>query len=195
MIRFLNDKTIAGYSYGRGTIAQFDTATELGLITEGTAIICPIPTLIGQSYARWTRSSTNGVATNDTDYQILTSVILQAGSMGLNSKLVIIPDWDYINSATAKYLAVDFGSMNISAVPVTTTVMGKILLEIQNLNSLSAQKTMNGSSYGITANPRLSSAINTANDVTIAFKCKWGTNIASESIGLLGYSIWHYPGS
>jgi hypothetical protein len=73
--------------------------------------------------------------------------------------------------------------------------MGKVMLEVQNLNSLSSQKTMNGSSYGVSANPRLSSSVNTANAVAIDFKVKWGAAVASETIGLLGYSIWHYPGS
>ena len=198
MIRFLNDKTIAGDRYGMGAIAQFDAATELELIAEGAAIICPIPTMIGQSYAGWTRSSTNGVVTNDTDYQTLASEILPAGTMGLNSKLVIIPDWDYPASASRKYLSVDFGVTNISAVDIyslPTYRMGKILLEVQNLNSLTSQKTMNGSSYGVSANARISSTINTANTVTIAFKCAWGANVASEAITLLGYSIWHYPGA
>ena len=150
---------------------------------------------VGQNYTGWTRTSTNGVATNDTDYQTLKTVTLPGGMMGANSKLVIIPDWDYLNSAATKTLAVDFGVTNISAVPATTTVMGKILIEVQNLNSLVSQKTMNGSSYGLTANARIASTENTASAVSIIFKCKWGANIASETITLLGYSIWHYPGA
>lgn len=161
---------------------------------KGAGIPANTPKLVAQSYVGWTRSSANGAG--DASYVTLASVTVPAGTMGLNSKLVIITDWDFPNSASTKTLAVDFGGTNISAISLATGyVMGKILLEVQNLNSLSSQKTMNGSSYGVSGNARIASTIDTSKDVQIDFKGKWGAAVSGESISIMGYSIYHYPGS
>jgi hypothetical protein len=200
MIRLLNTKTIAGICYPAGSIATFDTQTESQLIAAADAdrnidfsASRTSPTLVAQSYAGWTRSSVNGAG--DQNYIVVASINVPGGLMGLNSKLVIIPDWDTPSSTSTKYLSVDFGGQNISAPSATTSVMGKILIEIQNLNSLSSQKTMNGSSYGLSTNARLATSVDTSQDATIDFKVKWGTAVAAETLTLLGYSIWHYPGN
>lgn len=153
---------------------------------------------IGQNYTGWSRVSENTAA--DTSYTTIASVTMPAGTMGANSVLRIVPEWDYPASASRKLMAVDFGGTNISVIDIDgatlpTYRMGKILLEVQNLNSLTTQKTMNGSSYGVSANARLSSSINTANAVVIDFKVKWNAAASAETITLLGYSIWHQPGS
>ena len=149
---------------------------------------------VSQLYTGWTRSSVN--ASGDASYVILTSAIVPGGTMGLNSKLVIIPDWIYPNSSSSKTMGVDFGGSNISLLTLTTgSVGGEILLGVKNLNSLSSQKTMNGSSYGINLNPRIATSIDTSQDVQIDFKCRWGAATSGETITLMGYSIYHYPGS
>lgn len=166
---------------------------DRNVLTLAQGIILNSPQRVCQRYAQSTRSSTNSSA--DASYQVIDSWIMPAGTMGLNSKLVIIPDWDTPSSASTKYLAVDFGGQNISAPSVTASVMGKILIETQNLNSLSSQKTANGSSYGVTSNARLATTVDTSQDVTIDFKVKWGAGVSGEAISLLGFSIYHYPGN
>ena len=153
-----------------------------------------LPILVAQSYAGYSRGPSQNNS-NDANYVTIASVIMPAGTMGLNSKLVIIPDWDTPSSVSTKYLAVDIGGQNVSAPSVTTSVMGKILIETQALNSLVAQKTANGSSYGVTSNARLATSVDTTQDFNIDFKVKWGAAVSAEIISLLGYSIWHYPGS
>ncbi len=162
----------------------------------GSLGLALVPKLIGQSYAPTLRTSNNNAsAPLDTDFVTLASIVVPGGTMGLSSKMVIVADWDCTSSASTKTFALDFGGANVSAPSATTSVAGKFLIEIQNLNSLSIQKTMNTVVYALTTNPRLSTTVNTAADVLIDFKCKWGASIASDSITLLGYSIWHYPGS
>ncbi|MDQ3186895.1 MAG: hypothetical protein M3Q16_10675 [Pseudomonadota bacterium] len=194
MIRLLFDTTIAGVRQPAGSILNLEPTIEVGYIAKGDADRNALPQLIGQSYAGWTRSSANSV--EDASLVTLTTVTVPAGTMGLNSKLVIIVDWDYPNSASAKTLAVDLGGSNISAIQQTTgNVAAKILLEVQNLNNLASQKTINGSSFGVQPNARIATTEDTAFNVPIDFRCKWAAAVTSESIKLLGYSIWHYPGS
>lgn len=197
MIRMRNTKTIAGNIYPRGSIAIFDPKTETQLIADADADLGLLPTLIGQFYAGWNRSSTNNTGVPDINFVTLTQVLVRGGTMGPNSKLVIISDWDYTASNSTKTLAIDFGGINVSWTGISslpTHQMGKILTEVQNLNSLSSQKIMNGSSYGISPNPRISASIDTSLDMSITFKCKWSAGVVAETISLLGYSIWHYPG-
>ena len=149
---------------------------------------------ISQLYTGWTRSSVN--ASGDASFVILTSAIVPGGTMGLNSKLVIIPDWNFPNSVSVKYGAVDFGGQNISGLQLPSgAVEGEILIGVKNLNSLTSQKTRNGSSYGVSINPRIATAVDTSQDVQIDFKVKWGAAVSGETISLMGYSIYHYPGS
>lgn len=164
----------------------------------------PMPTgaavLVAQSYMPFTRTSANGVGTNDTEYHVLASITVPAGTMGPNSRLVITFDWDTPTATVrTKTLAVFFGGILVAAptldsdVNAHTNVFGTI--EIKNLNSLASQKVWNGISYGTTSNPRVATTKDTSADVAIDFQCKWDANVASETITLLGYSIWHYPGS
>lgn len=151
---------------------------------------------IEQSYAAAIRSSTNGVGTNDTDYQVLATVTVPGGTMGPNSRLEIITNWDYTSSASVKTLAMDWGGLNVSGPTYSTTASVALRVAIMNANSLTAQKILNGSTFASpSGTAHISATSNTANDVAIDFKVKWGANVASESITLIGYSIWHYPGS
>lgn len=173
------------------------TEEDNNLLIIKTALL-KAPQLVAQSYAGFARTSTNttGGTAGDNVFVTVASVIVPAGTMGLNSKLVIIPDWDMPSSASTKFLAVDYGGQNVSSPTATTSVMGKILIEVQNLNSLSLQKTMNGSTYGIISNARIATSIDTSHDASIDFKIKWSAAVATaETVSLLGYSIYHYPGN
>lgn len=154
-----------------------------------------IPTRVGQSYGPVVRSSTNGVVTLDTDWFVFASVTVPAGLMGLDSKLIIIADWTYTNSASVKSLALDWGGSNVAAPTYTTTAGVKLMMEVLNAHSLTAQRILNSSTFNAaTAAAHTSVAKDTGSPVVIDLKAKWGANVASENITLLGYSIWHYPG-
>lgn len=194
MIKFLNDETVAGYRYGKGAVLSFDPAIEAGLIERGDAVNHPLPLLISQSYAPFTRSSTNGVGIADTEVQTLATVIVPGGMMNKNGKIVIEQDWKYTSSASVKTLRVDWGGVWVSGPTATTSVRAMFMLTVKNLNSLSVQSLLNFTSYGTsTIDPALTS--DTAKDVAIDFRCQWGANVASEQIILLGYSVWYYPGN
>ena len=195
MIKFLVDTTVTGDRFPAGSISNFGTVIERQLINQGVAILCPLPVLIAQSYAGWTRSSAN--AAGDATYQTLTSVVVPGGTMGLNSKLEIVEDWDIPNSASTKTMGIDVGGSNVSALALGTGQVGfKGMHEFQNLNSLTSQKTANAISYALFAtNARLATSIDTTVDFNVDFKCKWSAATSSESIVLLGYSVWHFPGS
>jgi hypothetical protein len=200
MIHLLYDTTIDGMRYGKGSILTLDSATEAALVAEGDAdrnldlsAVSTLPVLVGQRFAAASRVSTNSAG--DANFVALASVTVPAGLMRPNSKLVIISDWDYPSSASVKSFAVDFGGQNVGQPSITTSAMLKLMTEVQNLNSLFSQKTMNGSSYGVSNSPRIVTSIDTSVAVTIDFKVKWSAAVVSETLTLLGYSIWHYPGT
>jgi hypothetical protein len=200
MVRLLFDTTINGALHLKGAILALDGATETQLMTTGNADrnidfsgIKTLPALVAQSYAPATRSSNNST---DTVYATITSVTMPAGTMGSNSKLVIIPEWDVMPTAGTKIAALDFGLASVSGIILSGANQNvKPLVEIENLNSLLGQKVLNGSTYQLTNSPRLAIGVDTSADVVITFKAKWGANVVGETITLLGYSIWHYPSS
>lgn len=194
MIRLLNTKTIGGQVYPAGSIVRLNPAIEAQLVASADADrLGALPELIAQWFSPTTRTSNNST---DTAYAILASVVLRGGTMGLNSKIVIIADWDVLTTGNTKTAAIDFGGSNISAIGLSGTITSlKALAEVQNMNSWLSQKTFNGSSYQVQAVDRIATSVDTSADVTIDFKCKWSANNAGvETITLLGYSIWHYPG-
>lgn len=194
MIRFLNDETVAGHRFGKGAIANFDHAIESTLIEQGDAANYPLPVPVHQSYAPITRSSTNGIITNDTDFQTMASIIVPGGTMNYNGKLVIEHDWKHTNSIRQKTLRIDWGGAWIAGPVVTTSLRSLFLLAIKNTNSLSSQTLLNSVSYG-TVPLDTTAGVDTTQDARIELKCNWDANVASEEIILLGYSIWYYPGN
>ena len=154
------------------------------------------PAIVAQSYAGWTRSS-NGVSGDDV-YGILQTVTIPGGLMGLNSKISVISEWEYSSSTNTKVMGLNFGATEIAAPSIATLgyKSASLLTDIINLNSLASQKTSNAITYSLTNNARITTSINTANDSVLSFKCKWGAaGVAAETITLLGYSVWHYPGA
>ncbi|WP_074975866.1 hypothetical protein [Nitrosospira multiformis] len=112
----------------------------------------------------------------------------------MNGELVVTQDWKYTNSPTVKTLAMDWNGSNVSGPTATTTVRSNYRISIKNLNSLSSQSIFGNTTFGLAAGDPNGFA-NTANDVVIDHRCRWSANVLGESITLLGYSIWYYPGS
>ena len=164
---------------------ELETTTAVAATLQAASAL-----LIAQSYAPITRSSDNST---DTTFVTLASVTIPAGTMNPNSEIVIEQDWKYSNSAGVKVLAVDFGGWNISGPWVTTTARANYRTAIKNLDSYTSQSYFNNQTYG-TATADATTAVDTENVVLVDFKCKWNANVASESITLMGYKVWHSPG-
>jgi hypothetical protein len=198
MIRLLYDTTIGGVRFGQGALIELDATLEDGLIAEGDATqainfssISVLPVRIAQSFAPVVRTSDNAT---DTGWIVLASIVVRAGTMGANSKLVVVTDWTYTSSASVKTLAMDWGGSNVSGPAYTTTAGAKLMMEIINTNSLTTQRILNASTFTATPAAHTSTFKDTAADVAIDLKVRWSSNISNENITLLGYSIWHYPG-
>ena len=94
-------------------------------------------------------------------------------------------------SATWSYVTMFDGKFQ----PVTGQENSETAVEIINANSLVSQKVLNASTFSLAVpSPHTSLFKDTAANVPIDIKVRWGANVASEFITLLGYSIWHYPG-
>ena len=198
MIRLLYDTTINGLRFGKGAILALDSVTESSLLSEGDAdrnidflSAGLLPTLVLQRYTPVTRTSDNAT---DTSYVTLASITVPLGTMNMNRELVITQDWKYTNSPTVKTLAMDWNGINVSGPTATTTVRSNYRISIKNLNSLSSQSIFGNTTFGLAGGDPNGFA-NTANDVVIDHRCRWSANVLGESITLLGYSIWYYPGS
>lgn len=146
---------------------------------------------IMQSFAPLVRSSVNG-AGDATDANLLV-LTFPGYVMRPNSKLRITSDWSYTNSASVKTLSTKLAGVSISGPTFTTTNTAKMLTEIVNDNSLTAQKIYNGISYGSQPNAYAAGAVDTRSPFTITFSCKWNAAAASESITLIGHSIELLP--
>lgn len=167
---------------------------DANLLALAQAIVLYTPRLVAQRSTPITRTSDNST---DATSVILSSVTLPGVTMGLNSKLVIVTDWDVL-AANTKHLGVNFGGSNVGGAfsVVTPTLSLKVLTEIQNLNSLASQSTLNSEKYERVGAARIATSINTADDVTIDFTGRWSANVGtSQTITLVSYSIYHYPGS
>lgn len=135
MIRFLNDETVSGYRFGKGTIARFDNATEAALIAQADAedypAVRPVEVLASSAVAV-------SCASTAVD-EVLASFTIAAGVMGVNSILQIEPLWTYTNSANNKILKVKVGGSTVYSATRTTTVKEAPLIVLANRNSLSSQ--------------------------------------------------------
>lgn len=195
MIRFIDKAFIGGQLFTAGMLGQFDAATEAALIAVGDAANYPLPVLISQSYSAVTRSSKNGAGGSplDTDYVTLASVTLPGGTMNYNGKVVIEQDWKCTSSVSTKNLRIDWGGTWMTGPSLTTSSRAWFTFAVKNANSLAVQTALNGTAFS--AGTEVTAAVDTTKDVPIDFRCNWGANVASESIILVGYSVWYYPGN
>lgn len=202
MIRLLLDTTIGGVRFGKGSVIDLDPAIEAELLAERDAdrnidfaSAARLPALVVQSYEPAVLTS-DGV--NDTSFTTLATVIVPAGTMNLNGELIITQDWKYNNTVTKKYPAMSWNGLGVSAPEInnSSVVRSNLRVAIKNLNSLSSQSIFGSTKFGDAWSDVTDSA-NTANDVTIDHKARWGVLLAAgaETITLLGYSIWYYPGT
>jgi hypothetical protein len=136
MIRFLNDETVGGYRYGKGAISRFDDATEAALIAQGDAedypaVSKPVEVLSSSAVAV-------SCASTAAD-EILASLTIPAGIIGVNSILQIEPLWTSTSSANNKILKVKIAGVAVYSATRTTSVKEAPLIVLANRNSLASQ--------------------------------------------------------
>ena len=146
--------------------------------------------MVAQDYTGWVRTAVNGAG--DAVDQILVSPVVRGGTMAPGGKLILIGDWDIVNSGLTKTLSMYVGATTLSAIGLTTSETLKAMIEMQVVTS-NSQKIFNGSSYGASGNAYLSTALDITGDLTVNIKCKWSA-AAVETITLVGYSIVYFPG-
>lgn len=152
-----------------------------------------IPRLISQSYAPASRTSNNST---DASWVTVGTITVPGATMNLNGKLVMESSWRFPATTSTKQLRLDWGGIWLAGPYFNNATFqtADLRYSIKNTNSLSSQILLNNytespSTENITAN------VNTSNDVNIDWRCAWGANVVGETITLLGYSIWYYPGN
>jgi hypothetical protein len=150
---------------------------------------------VAQNYATG-KTRTSVSAAGDTTVLTVETVPIFGLLMGPNSKLRITTDWAFSATATQKSLSLKFGGTDVAAPTINgaTLQSAKILTEIINVNSFTAQAAYNSTSYGSVGNAIITPGINTQNAFNIDFNARWITATPStETISLIGYSIELLP--
>jgi hypothetical protein len=136
MIRFLNDKTVAGIRYGKGSIANLDSAIESQLIATADAENYP---LISRPIEILSSSAVPASCTLADVDEVLASYAVAAGELGVNSILQIEPLWVFSDSASGKTLKIRIGGATVYTTTQTTSIKAAPLFVLANRNSLSSQ--------------------------------------------------------
>jgi hypothetical protein len=144
MIRFLNDETVGGHRFGKGTIAQFNSAIEAALIAAADAEDYPA---VAQPVEVLSSSAVAVSCASTAADEVLASFTIPAGILGVNSILQIEPLWTFTSSANNKIVKVKVGGSTIYTATRTTTAKEAPLIVLANRNSLSAQIQPYDNSY------------------------------------------------
>lgn len=190
MIKFLNDETVSGYRYGKGSIATFDAATEAALIATADAMDYPAVTKPVELLS----SSAVAVSCASTAVdEILASFTIPAGTLGVNSILQIEPLWTFASSANNKLCKVKVGGSTVYNTTRTTSVKEGPLIVLANRNSLASQIQPYDNAY-LTAGSGAPATytIDFSGAVTVQIT---GQRAASEALTLEYYRVLHFVGA
>ena len=190
MIRFLNDETVAGYRYGKGAISRFDEVTEAILIAQGDAEDYPAVTKPVEVLSSSAVAASCALTAAD---EVLGSLTIRAGVIGVNSIIQIEPLWTFTNSANNKILKVRIGGVTVYSATRTTSVKEAPLIVLANRNSLVSQIQPLDNMY-VTAGSSAPATymINFANNVTIDITGQRASN--GDSLKLEYYRVLHFVG-
>lgn len=190
MIRFLNDETVGGYRYGKGAISRFDDATEAALIAQGDAedypaVSKPVEVLSSSAVVV-------SCATTAAD-EILASLIIPTGIIGVNSILQIEPLWTFTNSANNKILKVKIAGVTVYSATRTTSAKEAPLVVLANRNSLASQIQPYDNTY-LTAGSGSPATytIDFANSVTVDITGQRANS--GDTLKLEYYRVLHFVG-
>lgn len=125
--------------------------------------------------------------------EVLDSLFIPAGIIGVNSILQIEPLWSYTNSANNKIIKVKIGGVTVFTATRTTSVRDSALIVIANRNSLTSQIRPIDGNY-------VSSGSSTATTYNIDFSVGVSIDIigqranSSDTLTLEYYRILHFVG-
>jgi hypothetical protein len=156
--------------------------------TAGAAIWRHIPRILAQSAVAVSVSAT-------TNEEVLVTVDVPAGALGVNGSLRVMSEWSMTDSANNKVFRVRFGAdgaglSGTSYLSSTITTQDGLadLKKITNRGSVSSQYGMNTSGYfGVGGTTGQTSSVNTAAQSEIVFSGQKAS--AGETITLESYSV------
>ena len=156
------------------------------------AILVTQDMTVSQRADGWVRTCDGAT---DTQWVVLVPVIMPARTMGPNSRLEVILDWEATGTGQ-KFFGLDFGGSNVSGPSLSAATGVKYRIEIFNKNSLTSQRTQNSSTFNGQA-AYVTTSIDTSGAVTLDIKMRWNANTpaGTETATLLGYSVRHFPGT
>lgn len=190
MIRFLNDETVAGYRFGKGTIARLDSATEAQLIAAADAENYPLvlqPVEVLSSSAAAVSCAATGID------EILASFTIPAGILGPNSILQIEPLWTFASNANNKILKVKIGGSTVYSATCTTSVKEAPLIVLANRNSLALQIQPYDSTY-VTAGSGAPATYAIDFSVPVTVQIAGQRANAGDALTLEYYRVLHFVG-
>jgi hypothetical protein len=189
MIKFLNDETVAGHRYGRGSIAILDTSTEADLISRADAVNYPAVT---KPVEILSSSAVSVSCASTAADEILASFTIAAGTLGLNSTLQIEPLWTFASSGNNKLCKVKIAGTTVYSTTRTTSVKEAPLIVLANRNSLASQIQPYDNAY-VTAGSGAPATYTIDFSVAVTVQIT-GQRAASEAMALEYYRVLHFVG-
>jgi hypothetical protein len=191
MIKFLTSYFVAGYPFGQGTIALFDSATESALIAAGTAADYPAVSRPVEILSNSAVAASCSAAVFD---EVLASFTIRAGTLGVNSILQIEPLWTFTSSANNKIVKVKVGSSTVYSATRTTSVKEGPLVALANRNSLASQIQPYDNNYVISGSGAPATyAIDFSSDVTVQITGQRANT--GDTLTLEYYRCLHFVGA
>jgi hypothetical protein len=190
MIRFLNDETVAGYRYGKGTISRFDEVTEVALIAQGDAEDYPAVSKPVEVLSNSAVPASCALTATD---EVLGSFTVRAGIIGVNSIIQIEPLWTFTSSANNKILKVKVGNVTVYSATRTTSIKEAPLIVLANRNSLASQIQPYDNTYLMAGSGTPATyTINFANSVTVDITGQRANS--GDTLKLEYYRVLHFVG-
>lgn len=125
--------------------------------------------------------------------EILDSLVIPAGVIGVNSVLQIEPLWTYTNSANNKIIKVKIGGITVFTATRTTSTIDAPIIIIANRNSLTSQiRPLDGDYVSTGVSSPETYNINFAENVTINITGQRAN--AGDVLTLEYYRILHFVG-
>lgn len=172
------------------TIFFFDTASAMISMSSDvfnlTASQAATSSFVSSAWTRASMTAVSRSSNNSTDASesSLASVVLPGGTLGPNDWLRITTTWTYTNSVSTKRLFVDIGGVDFTEYSSTpSTVLAQLFTILGNTGTTGSQKGQSEfmSGVGTSGFDIVTSTLNTAQNQTIDFRCRWQVNISSST--------------
>lgn len=191
MIKFLNDETVGGYRYGKGSTATFDAATEAALIATADAQDYPAVSKPVEVLSSSAVAVSCALTASD---EILASFSITAGTLGVNSILQIEPLWTFASSANNKILKVKVASATVYSATRTTSVKEGPLIVLMNRNSLASQVQPYDNAY-LTAGSGAPATYTIDFSVNVTVQITGQRANSGDALTLEYYRVLHFVGA